>query len=229
MAIRWMPMTTTATTRMSDPDAGLLTLVQWLSPAFPVGSYAWSHGLEAEIASGRLGDAAGLAAWMADLIAHGSGRNDAILLALSLDPGADHPALAALARALAASRERLAETETQGAAFTLATNALTGAVHPPAPLPVAVGRAAAPLALVPERVIALYLQSFASALVLGAVRFVPLGQSEGQGVLAGLLPVIAATARAAAQAGIDDLGSAAFGADMAAMAHEDLEVRIFRS
>jgi len=209
------------------PDSALMVLVQWLSPAFPVGGYAYSHGLEWAISAGLIKDAAGLQGWLADVITHGSGRSDAVLLALALAPGADHAALAAYASALAPARERLTETLGQGRAFTLATNALLGADHPPAPLPVAVGRAAASLGLPVERVLALYLHSFASTLVQGAVRFVPLGQTEGQQVLAALHPVISRVAGWAATAGLDDLGSAGFGSDMAAMAHEGMEVRIF--
>ncbi|GGH45780.1 urease accessory protein UreF [Frigidibacter albus] len=211
------------------PDSALMTLVQWLSPAFPVGGYAYSHGLEWAISAGLVADAAGLQGWLADVIAHGSGRSDAVLLALALAPGADHAALAAYAGALAPAKERLTETLEQGRAFTLATNALLCADHPPAPLPVAVGRAAAGLGLPVERVLALYLHSFASSLVQGAVRFVPLGQTEGQQVLAALHPVISRIANWAATAGLDDLGSAGFGSDMAAMAHEGMEVRIFRT
>ena len=210
-------------------DGALLTLVQWLSPAFPVGGYAYSHGLEWAISAGLVQDAAGLRGWLADVIGFGSGRSDAVLLALSLAPEADHAALAAYAAALAPAKERLTETLEQGRAFTLATNALLGRDHEPAPLPVAVGRAAAGLGLAVERVVALYLHGFASSLVQGAVRFVPLGQTEGQQVLTALHPVISGVAGWAASAGLDDLGSAGFGSDMAAMAHEGMEVRIFRS
>ncbi|AMY69399.1 urease accessory protein UreF [Frigidibacter mobilis] len=222
-------MSEAATETAPAPDSALMTLVQWLSPAFPVGGYAYSHGLEWAISAGLIRDAAALQGWLADVIGFGSGRSDAVLLALALAPGADHAALAAYAGALAPAKERLTETAEQGRAFTLATNALLGAEHPPAPLPVAVGRAAAGLGLPVERVLALYLHSFASSLVQGAVRFVPLGQTEGQQVLASLHPVISQVASWAATAGLDDLGSAGFGSDMAAMAHEGMEVRIFRS
>lgn len=226
-----MGMTTGMTTEPRPaPAAALMTLVQWLSPAFPVGGYAYSHGLEQAIASGRLRGAQALGDWLADVIALGSGRVDADLLALALRPGADHAALADLAEALAGSKERAAETLDQGRAFTLASNPLIGAEHPPAALPVAVGRAAAPLGLPAEQVIGLYLQSFASTLVQGAVRFMPLGQAEGQACLARLQPVLLATAaRAARTEDPATLASAGFGSEMAAMAHETLEVRIFRS
>lgn len=210
-------------------EAGLLTLVQWLSPAFPVGGYAYSHGLEAAIASGQVRTAADLEGWIATILTEGSGRNDAILLAEALKPGADLPALAALAEALAASRERLVETQEQGRALLTTTNALTGDDHPPMPYPVALGAAAAPLGLPIAQVLALYLHAFASNLVQAGVRFIPLGQTEGQRALAGLHPVIQRAAREAAVAGLNGLGGGALRSDLAAMQHETMDVRIFRT
>jgi urease accessory protein len=212
----------------SGEDAALLTLTQWLSPAFPLGSFAYSHGLEHAIAHGAVRDAAALEAWLVHLLRFGSGRADAALLHAALR-GEDACALAATARALAASAERARETEEQGAALVRAVNALTGRADPPRPLPVALGVAARPLGLPPERVAALYLQAFCGNLVACATRFVPLGQTEGQHVLARLAPAILAVAREVATLPVDRIASAAFGADLAAMAHETMDVRIFKT
>ncbi len=221
---------------MTDDRArsGLLTLVRWLSPAFPLGSFAYSHGLEAAVAAGDVRTASDLRDWVGDVIDHGSGRIDATLVAESLRGGADHAALAAVASAMAASKERLAETEEQGAAFVRTVNGIAGngiaaGGDLPAPLPVAVGRAAAVLGLPAATVIALYLQSFATTLVLAGVRFIPLGQTEGAAVLDGLSSLIERVAGETADARIADAASSVFGADRAAMAHEALEVRIFRT
>lgn len=215
----------------SEPaaGAGLLTLVQWLSPAFPTGAFAYSHGLEFEIATGRVKDAAGLADWLRQVLCYGSGMQDAILLAHALEKNADRAGLADLARALAPSAERLAETSEQGSAFARVTSDLTGKDHQARPLPVAVGEAAAGLGLAKSQVIALYLHAFSANLVSAAVRFVPLGQTEGQAVLAGLHPLIHDLAERAAKAGLDDLTSGALRADLAAMKHETMGVRIFRT
>jgi urease accessory protein len=210
-------------------DADLLTLVQWLSPAFPVGGFAYSHGLEWAIAEGQVQDAASLQDWLGDILAFGSGRADAILLTRAMEPAADLALIAATARALAASKERWTETHDQGRAFTEAVNALTGKDDPPAALPVAVGRAARGLALPPARVAALYLHAFAANLVSAAVRFVPLGQTDGQRVLAALHPLIERVAAEAAATPLDAIGSAVPGADLAAMHHETHDVRIFRT
>ena len=227
----------------TDP-AAILTLVQWLSPAFPTGAFACSQGLEVAIAAGDVGTPAALADWVTDILAHGAGRTDAIRLAHARHPGADHAALAALARALCASAERLHETPELGAALTLAINAVTGTAHPPAPLPVALGRAAASLALptavlptavlptavLPTAVLlALSLQAFATTLILAAVRFMPMGQTDGQRILAALHPLILHLAEAAAVAPLSAIGSAAIRADIASARHETLDVRIFRT
>lgn len=210
-----------------DPD--LLTLVQWLSPAFPTGGYACSHGLEWAMAAGEVCDSAGLHDWIADILRHGAGKTDAILLAHGLAEGADLDALSDLSRALASSAERLRETCEQGAAFALTTSAITGLNLPARPLPLAVTQAAQTLALPPETVIALYLQAFAANLVACAVRFVPLGQTAGQQVLGRLGCVIAELARAALSAPLSGIGTAVFRADMAAMHHETQTVRLFKT
>lgn len=206
----------------------LLTLVQWLSPAFPTGAFAYSHGLEWAIAEGEVQDAAGVEQWVADILRFGSGRTDAILLAHALK-GHDLEALSDLARALAPSAERLRETEEQGAAFAATTAALTGRALPPRPLPVAIGQAAAALGRPVTEVLELTLHAFAANLVSAAVRFVPLGQTEGQAILSRLHPLIEEIAREAAEAPIEAIGSAAVRGDLAAMRHETQQVRIFKT
>jgi urease accessory protein len=210
-------------------DTALLSLVQWLSPAFPVGGYAYSHGLEWAISAGDITSAEDLQRWIGTVLTEGAGRTDAILLAQALRPEADLAALSALAQALAASRERLVETLDQGRALGQTIAALTGQPLPEMPYPVALGAAARGLGLPAEPVVALYLHAFASALVQAAVRFVPLGQTEGQAVLAALHPVILQVAAEAVQAGLDQIGSGAFRSDLAAMWHETMDVRIFRT
>ncbi len=210
-------------------EAARLTLAQWLSPAFPVGGYAWSHGVEQAIVSGWVRDAGTLGDYLEDVLKHGAGRADAILLCAAMRPDADLRELTDLAQALCAGRERRDETLEQGTAFAAATGALTGMEPVAAPLPVAVGRAAAGLDLPPAAVGAQYLLAMVQGLVLAAVRFLPLGQTEGQRVVARLLPPIIDIAREAAQSSPDDIGSAVFAGDLAAMAHETLETRMFRS
>ena len=215
-------------TRMAEAS-DLLLLVQWLSPAFPIGAFAYSQGLEVAISDGEIRDAATLEAWIAAVLRYGSGRMDAILLAQARAEAADLTALANLAYALAPAALRAQEMREQGRAFATAIHAMTGRAQPDLPLMLAVGFATRRLKVPTERVLALWLQGVAAQLVSVAVRFVPLGQTEGQAVLARLAPRLADWAADCAAASLADLGSASLRADLAAMRQETLEVRIFRS
>ncbi|WP_394347675.1 urease accessory protein UreF [Rhodobacter capsulatus] len=213
---------------MSTPELDLLRLVQWLSPAFPTGAYAYSHGLEQAVVAGEVRSEADLRAWLSDILDHGAGWNDAVLLACGLR-GEDLGALADLARALAGTAERLKETEEQGAAFARARAEMTGTCTNAMPLPLALAKTAKDLRLAPEQVIALFQHAFASSLVSAGVRFIPLGQAAGQRVLAALHPKIVELSARAATATTADLAQSAFRAEIASAAHETLEVRIFKT
>ncbi|MDJ0630235.1 MAG: urease accessory UreF family protein [Rhodobacter sp.] len=206
----------------------LLALTQWLSPAFPVGGYAYSHGLEQVIAAGDVTDAASLSAWLRDVLRFGAGRMDAALLAAA-HRGEDAAWLTQVARSLAASKERWDETEALGRAFAEALRGATGDGPAPMPYPVAVGVAAQALSLGTGTVAEMFLHAFASNLVSCAVRFVPLGQNEGQAVLAGLHGVIVEVAAQAVALPVDEVAASVPRADLAAMAHETMETRIFRT
>ena len=208
--------------------SALLKLHAWLSPSFPVGAFAYSHGLEAAVAGAQVTDADTTQAWIEALLRHGAGRNDAILLAHALR-GHDPQELDALARALAASRERLLEAEAMGAAFAEAVAAGWGGDGAPRAYPVALGVAAREHGLPLDETVRLALLAFASNLVSAAIRLVPLGQAEGQRILAALAPAVEAVAIEALAADLDDLSGCALAADIAAMRHETQTVRLFRT
>src|ERR1700688_1087442 len=109
----------------ADPDAALLPLMLWLSPAFPVGSFAYSQGLEWAVENGDIRDARSLGGWLVELLTFGAPRADAILFAECFRAAVaeDWKALAEsneFAIALANSAERRLETTAQGQAFVLA-------------------------------------------------------------------------------------------------------------
>jgi urease accessory protein len=210
-------------------NEGLLTLTQWLSPAFPLGSFAYSHGLEWAIDAGEVCSVETLQDWVTAVLRHGSGRTDAILLAHALAGDEPPEALAAFAVALAPSQERLHETMAQGRALLAVTHALGGQALADMPYPVALGLAARGLGVPVAQVLALFLQAFSATLVQAAVRFVPLGQTDGQRVLSALRPVCLAVAEEAALTPLTGIGSGALRSDMAAMQHETMDVRIFRT
>jgi len=235
---------TIMTTDMNETQFGgspLLLLQVWLSPTFPIGTFAYSHGLEAAVDFGDLRDGAALREWIADLLGYGSARSDAILLA-----GAYHAARAGDARTLAdvndvalalcASRERRLETVQLGAAFVTILRAAWPCASldllPPQEeiaYPVAFGVAAAGRELPLEATLGAFLLAFASSLVSAALRCASIGQTDGQRALADLGAEICACAHFAAGSSIDDLGGVALRSDIASMRHETQYSRMFRS
>ena len=214
-------------------DFSLIRLLAWLSPAFPTGGYAYSHGLEYAVDCNDITDGDTLLAWLSDVLAHGSGRNDAILLRHAHRAAADSTALAEiveLALATAASRERRAEALDQGRAFAAAAIAWADTGLPEnAPYPVAVGALTGMHGVAEDDAAAAYLQAFATNLISAAVRLVPLGQNAGLRVLAALEPIIVATAVDTKHAALDDIGGCVFRSDLAAIRHETQYTRLFRS
>jgi urease accessory protein len=214
----------------------------WLSPAYPVGGYSYSHGLEWSVEAGKVGDAATLGAWIEDVLAHGAGRSDAIFLAEAWrafaagDAGALELA-AELAAALAPSAERRLETLAQGTAFLAATLAAwpkpeleaLAAEGREVAYPIAVGAATAAHGLPLVETAQAFLQAFAANLFSAGVRLIPLGQSDGLRVLARLEPLIPRVVAGALGASLDDVGGAAIAADIASMRHETQYTRLFRS
>lgn len=220
---------------MTEP-AALQRLLTWLSPAFPVGAFAWSAGLETAIAQRRVTDSASLRNWIAGSLAHGGLRTDAIFLAHAFSAHADEAALRELVDfylALTPAAERRAETTMTGDAFVIAARAWPSDVFArlpqPCPYPIAVGAAAAAQDIPPRDTLLAFLTAGVHGQVSVAVRLVPLGQTAGLQVMVSLEPEIAGLAEFALTAGLADLGTIAYAADIAQMRHETLEPRIFRS
>ena len=216
-----------------NPQTNPLRLHTWLSPAFPTGAFAYSHGIEWAVETQDIRDGETLRAWLAEIVAHGTGRADTILLRHAHRAAADALALnaiVALARATAASRERRDEALAQGAAFLRAVAPWTAPELPDeTPYAVAVGATAGHHFIDEDTTAAVYLQSITTNLISAAVRLVPLGQSTGLRVLADLEPTILSTATATKSATLDDIGGCAFRSDLAAMRHETQYTRLFRS
>jgi urease accessory protein len=213
--------------------AEVMRLLTWLSPAFPTGAFAYSHGLEWAVETHDIRDGETLREWLAGVISHGSGRNDTILLRhahrAANNPRASRD-IAALAAACAASRERRDEALAQGRAFLRAASGWGVPDLPEdTPYAVAVGATAGLHGIDEDTTVSAYLQTFTSNLISAAVRLVPLGQTTGLRTLAALEPLILATVAATHDATLDDLGGCAFRSDLAAMRHETQYTRLFRS
>ena len=215
-------------------------LLVWLSPAFPVGGFAYSQGLETAVASGSVTNAETLRAWLHAVLRHGSLRNDLILMALILhSENVDElKEIAELAGALHPSAERAKEARDQGRnfrdAYLAAWRPTDAAPSPidnidPITLPIAVALAAREHTLHVADTLEAYAIAALSNQLSAAIRLGVVGQFDGQRVLAALFPVLRDVAAIAAASTREDLGSATFGADLASMLHETQTTRLFRS
>jgi len=206
----------------------MLTLTQWLSPAFPVGAFAYSHGLEAAVQSGSVTDADSFAAWLDGVLRFGAGRNDAILVRLSAETGDPRP-LDALNRALQPADTRALETEQMGASLCDTVAEVWTEIPRDLTFPVALGQASRALGMPITLVVQMMLHAFAANLVSAAIRLVPLGQTEGQKLLDACGATCLDIAEATVSARRGDLHSAPLVSDLHAMQHDTLYSRIFRS
>ena len=224
-------------------SAALYRLMAWLSPAYPIGAFSYSGGIEWAVEAGDVRDAETLREWLAVMLAEGGGFCDGVFFvhahrATKAADGAALHAAAELAAALAPSKERFLETTAQGRAFLEATRAAwpcaaldrfaaiwTG----PVALPVAVGVACAGHGIACVLALPAFLHALVANWISAGVRLIPLGQTDGQRVLAALEDIVSATATRALATALDEIGSAAFRADLATMRHETQYTRLFRS
>jgi urease accessory protein len=223
--------------------AALYRLMTWLSPAFPVGGFCYSSGIEWAVEASDITDAASLKDWLAAMLTDGSGFCDGVFLAqahraVTADDDRALRQVAELAAAFAPSRERQLETTTQGRAFIEIARAAwdcdglsqaiaqcDGAIV----YSVAVGIVSAAHAIPLEPALHAFLHGLVSNWISAGARLIPLGQTDSQRVLAALEPAVSETAKRAIAAKLDDLGSATFRADLASLRHETQYTRLFRS
>jgi urease accessory protein len=216
--------------------AGLLRLMAWMSPAFPVGAFSYSAGLEGAVHDGLLSNPHELSVWVKLSLERGALWNDAVLLAAASRCHEDDQALhelCELARALAGSAERYRETVQLGDAFVVAAKAWPHQVFellpPQTAYPVAVGAVAGAHGVDPVSVIAAYLHAGVSQIVSAAIRLGLAGQTDGVAILANTEQLLTDISVKAKGSTLDDLGSSTILADIAFMRHEIQHSRLFRS
>jgi len=219
----------------------LYRLMAWLSPAYPVGAFSYSSGIEWAVEVGDVTDADTLRRWLTAMLTQGAGFCDAVFFAqayraCAAEDDENLRTVVELAAAMTPSRERFLETTAQGGAFLDTTRATWPSPAldrlsdvGPVAYPVAVAASAAGHGIALEPGLGAYLQALVANWVSAGVRLIPLGQTDGQRTIAALEPVVAATAGRARDATLDDAGSATFRADIASMRHETQYTRLFRS
>ncbi len=227
-------------------DQALYQLVSWLSPGFPVGAYAYSHGLEFAVEEERVTDEASLRQWIEAIITHGAGRSDAILFctawrAVEEKNEAALKDMVILADAHRSTSEMALESSAQGAAFIQTVQGCwpssefdrwAGALKStdrPIAYVVAVAVAAASAAIPLRSAHLIFLQAFSANLISAGVRLVPLGQTAGQKIQASLQQTVIAATDAGLTRSLDDIGVSTPLIDWTSAQHETQYTRLFRS
>jgi urease accessory protein len=218
----------------------LYRLLAWLSPAYPIGAFSYSHGVETAVEEGFIKDRVSLIVWLESVLRDGTGRVDGALFAAAWRAveARDWTAFDAVAERAAAWRgtsEMAFESRQQGGSFLAITR--TAWPHPAfdevgdeLSLPVAVALATAAHGIALEPALGGYLHAFSANLISAAVRTVPLGQSDGQLALAALEPAVRETAEATlATIDLDEVGTATPLLDWCSLRHETQYTRLFRS
>jgi urease accessory protein len=243
---RWRPATIMDTIdRAMSASDGAVRLLTWLSPAFPVGAFSYSHGLEYAVEAGLVTDRATLVAWIEGIMRYGAGRLDGMLLlaahrATTESDSEGLKEVAELASAIRGTAELALESTAQGAAFLkaigtgwphLAASPLLRVLSQTAGLayPVAVGATAAAAGIAETPVLQAYLTAFCGNLVSAVLRLAPIGQSDGIAALALLEPTISRQVERLRAAPFETIGAASLMVDWCSMKHETQETRLFRS
>ena len=234
-------MTTRAERHPAAPGSpGLYRLLAWLSPGFPIGSFSYSHGLEAAVAGGTVHDRASLETWTAAIVVYGSGRMDADILRDSYRAAraGDRAALdTANQRGVAfrATAELALEATQPGEAFLATCRAawpepfIDGWPADGACYSVVFGALAARAGIALADALVGYLQALAANLVSAGLRLGIIGQTDGQRILSALEPMVSGATAAAMTRDPGDFGAATFAVDLASMMHETQYTRLFRS
>jgi urease accessory protein len=222
----------------------LYRLMTWLSPAYPIGAFCHSSGLEWAVEAKWVTDRVSTQSWVETWLDHGGGWNDAVLFTHAYRAAAAQSrerldAVVALAAVAHPSAERRQEQLSQGTAFrrtALDSGAAPAFFVAPSgeiPYPVAVAVMAAGHGIELRPALTASLHASAGNLISAAQRLVPLGQKDTQTIIEALRPcVLAVAARAMV---LDDgdpfdaLGGASMLADLASILHETQYTRLFRT
>ena len=221
----------------------LLHLLQFASPALPIGAYSYSQGLEAALESGIVNDAATARLWIAAHLREVMAQWEAPICwrLMAAFSARDAGLVAQWNERFIASRDSAefrAETIQMGfslgklvAELDIADPAVLAILQaqPELALPTVYACAVAALNIPRDQALLAMLFSWAENQVLVCVKSVPLGQVAGQRLLLSLRPELEAAARHAGEVADDDMSNWAPGLSLLSMRHEIQYSRLYRS
>ena len=207
--------------KMKDP---LQILQIWFSSSFPVGSYAYSHGIEALIDHKKIRDKKDVTEYLEALLFYGTLKNDYIFLK-SLYKGDE---INDLILASASSKERHVEMIDMGNSFRkimkdsweLSLENNTAFVY-------CVSKASLHFNIEFNDLIKFYHQSFISNLINVCVKHIPISQKDGQTLNVYFIDQIKKFLDESKNLSLKDIGTTFFIGDIFSIKHENLESRIY--
>jgi len=219
----------------------VLSLLQLASPTLPVGAYSYSEGLETLVENGMIDNELSLKHWLEQELRYGAIRLEAAVMIRGHQSAmlGDIEALGYWNSWLSAARETeelrqqswqmgrslmrlLLELQPQLAS-------LIDAVGTPCNFAIAFGIAAANWKIDLSNALLGYLHSWATNLITGGVKLIPLGQTAGQKLLLELQVNLSCATEEILALEDDNLNSCGWGLALASMAHEIQYTRLFRS
>ena len=196
----------------------------WFSSSFPIGSYAYSHGLEALIDDKKIKNNNDVKEYLDALLLYGTLRNDYIFIK-SIYKGDE---INQLILASASSKERQIEMIDMGNSFRkimkdsweLSLPVNTSFIY-------CLAKAGLHFNIKFDDLIKFYLQSFITNLINVCVKHIPMSQKDGQSLNVIFINQIQEFLSHSDKLTLKDIGSSFFIGDIFAIKHEYLDSRIY--
>ena len=209
-----------------DLKESLQILQTWFSPLFPVGSFSYSHGLEAMINDNLIKSKEDILEYLKCILKYGSGKNDIILIKYAYQGEEIND----LALSLCPTKERKIESIEMGNSFRkVLEDSWNYKIQENTAYPVSVGKAAKYFKIPLNLTIISYLQSFASNLINVCIKHIPIGQKAGQDCIIQMYDLIREIENESKNLELEDLGGVCFNSDIYSIKHENLKTRIYKT
>ena len=210
--------------KMNNIKDPLQILQIWFSSSFPVGSYAYSHGLEAIIDNKLIKNKNDVEEFLNALLFNGTLRNEYIFIK-SVYEGKE---INNLILSSASSKERQIEMVDMGNSFRkIMKQSWDLELAENTAFTYCLTKAAIHFNIKFEYLIKFYLQSFISNLINVCVKHIPISQKDGQKLNVIYINKIQDFLQKSEKLNLEDIGSAFFIGDLFSIKHENLETRIY--
>ena len=210
--------------KMNNIKDPLQILQIWFSSSFPVGSYAYSHGLEAIIDNKLIKNKDDVEEFLNALLFNGTLRNEYIFIK-SIYEGKE---INNLILSSASSKERQIEMVDMGNSFRkIMKQSWDLELAENTAFTYCLTKAAIHFNIKFEYLIKFYLQSFISNLINVCVKHIPISQKDGQKLNVIFINKIQDFLQKSEKLNLEDIGSTFFIGDLFSIKHENLETRIY--